>query len=93
MFDPITIWAFGQEMKKIAAISSPAIKAIPSPGGLLGSLAAKPAAPVPSSKIIGKALRSTNLQKTNYTAAHARPSATTPLTPAVGEIPPPVVRS
>lgn len=61
-----------EELRKIASISSPSIKAPPSPSGDGSSLQPKPASPVSTSKITGKALRATNLQKTNYTSVSTK---------------------
>jgi hypothetical protein len=86
--------AMVDEVTKIAAVSSPAIKAPPAPGGIKGQLNATPAAPVPLPKIVGKALESTNLQKTNYSSVQTR--AQTPnvtLTSEQKALAPPVVRS
>ena len=88
------IRAFVDELSKIAAVSSPSIKAPPAPGGLLGQLNATPPGPVPTSKIVGKALDSTNLQKTNYATVNTRvqnPNIT--LTSEQKALTPPVVRS
>jgi len=89
-----TVWAMVDEVTKIAAVSSPSIKAPPAPGGLQGQLSATPVAPVPLKKITGKALESTNLQKTNYTSVNTRaqiPNVT--LTSEQKALTPPVVRS
>lgn len=94
MIDVHTVKALVDEMTKIAAVSSPSIKAPPSPGGLTGSLKPTPAAPVSPRKIISKALKSTNLQKTNYTTVNTR--VQTPDISLASEqrsLTPPVVRS
>lgn len=60
----------------------------------MGQMSSVPQAPVPTPKIIGKALDSTNLQKTNYTAVNTRvqnPNIT--LTSEQKALQPPVVRS
>ena len=89
-----TVRAMVDEVTKIAAVASPSIKAPPAPGGITGQLSATPAAPVPTNKIIGKALKSTNLQQTNYTTVNTR--AQTPnvtLTSEQKALTPPAVRS
>ena len=52
---------------KAAGFSSPSIVAPPTPGGDGGSMSPKPAAPITPQKLIGKVVKKTNLQKTNYT--------------------------
>lgn len=86
--------AFTDEISKIAAVSSPSIKAIPSPGGDGGQLSPKPASPVSTNNIVGKALGATNLQKTNYTTVNTRAqSPDISLTSEQKALQPPVVRS
>lgn len=82
--------AFLDELEKIAAVSSPAIKAPPTPGGLLGGQNALQNTPITAKKVIGKALQGTTLQKTNYTAVHTKvPGTTNALTQGQGAVPPP----
>lgn len=86
--------AMVDEVTKIAAISSPSIKAPPTPGGVNGNLQDEPQGPVPVGKIVGKALGGTNLQKTNYTTANTRAQAPDiALTSEQKALTPPVVRS
>ena len=86
--------AFADEMMKIAAVSSPSIIAPPSPGGDGGQLSPKPASPISTGKIVGKALKATNLQKTNYTTVNTRAqSPDISLTSEQKALQPPVVRS
>jgi len=86
--------ALVDEMTKICAVSSPSIKAPPTPGGVNGNMSAKPQGPVPIGKITGKALGGTNLMKTNYTTANTRAQAPDiALTSEQKALTPPVVRS
>lgn len=86
--------ALVDEMTKICAISSPSIKAPPSPSGLIGGIKPVPATPVPVGKITGKALGGTVLAKTNYSTANTRAQAPdTGLTSEQKGLTPPVVRS
>jgi hypothetical protein len=84
------------EMTKIAnmaTVSAPSIKAPPAPGGLTGQLNSNPQGPVPPAKIISKGLRSTNLQKTDYSSVNSTPpTPNVTLTSAQKALPPPVVR-
>ena len=90
----ITWTGFADEIRKIAAVSSPSIRAVPSPMGDGGQLKPTAAQPVPTSKIVGKALKSTNLQKTNYTTVNTRAQGPDiSLTSEQKALQPPVVRS
>lgn len=90
----IALMALVDEFVKIAAFSSPAIIAPPSPGGDGKSLSATPAAPKPPSAIVGKVLSKTNLNKTNYTRVNTQVRAPNPsLTMDQKAVAPPVVRS
>jgi len=56
-------------------------------------LYAEPAKPVSPKRIVAKALKSTNLQKTNYTNVHTRAqSPNISLTSVQKALPPPAVR-
>jgi len=72
MIGAVTMTAMADEMLKISAVSAPSVVAPPAPGGLTGALNAKPAAPVSPGTIQAKALKSTNLQKTNYTTVSTK---------------------
>jgi len=86
--------AMVDEMRKIAAVSSPSITAPPTPGGVNGNLHAEPPSPVSVGKITGKALGGTNLMRTNYTAVNTRAQAPDiTLTSEQKSLTPPVVRS
>lgn len=89
--------AFFEELRKIAeatsTVSSPSIKAPPTPGGEGTTLQPRPASPVSVKAITSKALGATNLQKTNYTSVGTKVP-----TPDLSQtwsknIPAPVVRS
>ena len=89
----VKMQAMADEIVKIAAVSTPAITAPPSPGGLTGQLNPTPPAPVTPQKVISKGLRTTNLQKTNYTSVGTKPpTPNVTLTSAQKALPPPVVR-
>lgn len=80
-------------MASVKTPTVPAINAPPAPGGLTGQLKSTPQAPVPSSKIVSKGLRSTNLQKTNYSSVGTTPpTPNVALTSAQKALSPPVVR-
>jgi hypothetical protein len=94
MFGAVTFSGFIDEIKKIAGFSAPSIKAIPVPTGSGKALAPKPASPVSPAKIIGKSLKSTNLQKTNYSNVNTKvQSPNISLTSEQKALQPPVVRS
>jgi len=80
-------------MAAVNAPTVPAINAPPAPGGMTGQMKATPQSPVPPSKIISKGLRSTNLQKTDYSSVGTTPpTPNVSLTSAQKALPPPVVR-
>ena len=80
-------------MASVNAPTVPAINAPPAPGGLTGQMKSTPQSPVPPSKIISKGLRSTNLQKTDYSSVGTTPPMpNVTLTSAQKALPPPVVR-
>lgn len=90
----VTWRGFAEEIEKISAVSSPSIRAVPSPSGDGGQLKPTVTNPIPTSKIVGKALRSTNLQKTNYTTVNTRAQGPDiSLTSEQKALQPPVVRS
>lgn len=89
----VILGAFVDELQKIAGFSSPSIVASPSPGGDGSRLSNQPAKPVTPRQLVGKAVRKTNLQKTNYTKPGT--DVVTPnvsLTAEQKALPPPPVR-
>lgn len=94
MLSAVTLRAMGDELRKIAATSSPAIVSPPSPGGDGRQLSAMPSSPTPPGAVVGKALGKTNLQKTNYTRVNTQVTAPNPaLTSEQKALTPPAVRS
>lgn len=86
--------AFFDELEKIAAVSVPAIKAPPTPGGMGVRMSAQPASPVTPKAITAKALMSTNLAKTNYTSVGTKvPKPDIAQASEQKALQPPVVRS
>jgi len=86
--------AFVEELQKIAAVSVPSIKAPPAPGGQGMRLSSTPASPVSPKAITAKALKSTNLQKTNYTSVGTKvPQPDVAQASEQKALQPPVVRS
>jgi hypothetical protein len=78
----VVMRAFMEELAKLAAISSPSIKAPPTPGGMGTTLSPTPA------------LGATNLQKTNYTSVGTKtPKLDITQTSEQKALAPPVVRS
>jgi hypothetical protein len=79
---------------KAASNSNPGIIAPPSPGGDGGVLSPKPASPVTPKQLVGKVVKNTNLQKTNYTRPSTNVVTPNPtITSMQKAVPPPVVRS